>query len=1175
MASNTNGGQNPQSDYQVFLSFRGKDTRQGFTDCLYHFLIDAGIRVFRDNEELRPGHKIKEILTAINKSLVCVPILSPNYANSKWCLLELAEMVKLKKDIMPIFYKVEANDVKLKTKLYRDQLSEYGKEYDADKVKWGRALEEVGAIFDKAQLEGTFKEVGRIKAWTLMDYPGYGEVSKEVVREILIKLQVKHKVVEGPLIGMDDHVDATRKLLHIGSADVRFVVIHGSGGVGKTTLAKVIFNQLCDSRDSFHHCCFLGNVRETAKRNGLVHLQNMLLREFNPRMREISDIDSGIKTIKDSVMNKKVLIILDDLDEHEQIENLAGDPTWFGLGSRIIVTTRNRSCILGRPGVLVYCMSVMSFGHALQLFSKHAFKMDSPPIECLQISKEVVAACGRLPLALEVMGSYLHHVDKDQWKSKIDVIASHNDVQKKLMISFEALDPRTKEIFLDIVCFFVDRETMNAKYMWEACDFQPEEGVERLKSMSLIKISEKSTFWMHDLIRDLGREIIIQENLKRPERRSRLWSTKQVKHVLLKEKGTSDTDAFCPSSSNDGFDSSLSTITAKQIKPLQSLRFLELHRVQLTGDFEYALQDLKWFSWSSHRSATREEEYLEVTNLVLQDIVVLNLSISNITDDWFWGPNKIKIGENLKVLDLSQCTELRRTPNFSKLQVLERLSLDSCGKLQEIDRSIGKLRLLKYLNIRDCQTLGGLPEEMGNLENLEELMVVHCGKDQRFSIQFPIGTLGSLSILKIESVNLFMLPPSTGALRKLKQLSIASTKVRELPETLGYLSLLTELDVSSSPVNKLPMSIGLLKDLRVMKMNSSWIRELPSSIGYLEKLEELHAADSFLEHIPEDIGRLSRLRILDLSHSNNYNSWGWPSSSRICGLPSTIYKATALQQLFLSNCDKIEELPNLPSSLTSLHVSSRSLWKLPNLSNLECLNNLKLTGNMDELVLNLPGRHPSSNANWIKNLPLLESFTFAFRSITHVQMDTSAFPRLKELRLYCPDLQIISQLPLSLSMLHLLGIRAGIRFPECLREMEGLKKLDLSHCRFVNELPQLGNVQHLRINWCTLPQSILDLSGFRMLQKFEIIDCKNLVAVRGVENMKFLNSITVFNCPSLREIYDLSKFSTLHFRLDGSLGWLEGPSCPKSYSAVGRGCYQLPEGMPETDPIEVEWKLYR
>lgn len=161
-----------QSDYQVFLSFRGCDTRQGFTDCLYHFLTDAGVRVFRDNEELRPGHKIEEVLTAINRSLVCIPILSKSYANSKWCLLELTKMVELEKDIMPIFYKVEADDVKLKTKLYSDDLSRFGKKYDAEKVEWERALKVVGGIFDQAQLEGTFKEVGRIKAWTIMDYPG-------------------------------------------------------------------------------------------------------------------------------------------------------------------------------------------------------------------------------------------------------------------------------------------------------------------------------------------------------------------------------------------------------------------------------------------------------------------------------------------------------------------------------------------------------------------------------------------------------------------------------------------------------------------------------------------------------------------------------------------------------------------------------------------------------------------------------------------------------------------------------------------------------------------------------------------------------------------------------------------------------------------------------------------
>lgn len=82
-------------------------------------------------------------------------------------------MVRRKKEIMPIIYKVEPDDVKLKTGLYTGHLTKFGREYDADKVEWEDALKEVGAVFDTARLEGTFNEVGRIKAWTIMDYPGY------------------------------------------------------------------------------------------------------------------------------------------------------------------------------------------------------------------------------------------------------------------------------------------------------------------------------------------------------------------------------------------------------------------------------------------------------------------------------------------------------------------------------------------------------------------------------------------------------------------------------------------------------------------------------------------------------------------------------------------------------------------------------------------------------------------------------------------------------------------------------------------------------------------------------------------------------------------------------------------------------------------------------------------
>lgn len=144
-------------------------------------------------------------------------------------------------------------------------------------------------------------------------------------------------------------------------------------------------------------------------------------------------------------MNRKVLIVLHDLNQSKQIENLAGDSTWFGSGRRIIITTRDPSCHVMHPGeVRDYDMSVMSFDNALRLFSRRAFKMEFPPIDYLHISKEVVAACVRLPLALVVMGSYHHQIDKEHWKSKVDMIASHNDIQEKLMISSDYIGSSDK-----------------------------------------------------------------------------------------------------------------------------------------------------------------------------------------------------------------------------------------------------------------------------------------------------------------------------------------------------------------------------------------------------------------------------------------------------------------------------------------------------------------------------------------------------------------------------------------------------------------------------------------------------------------------------------------------------------------------------------------------------------
>ena len=100
---------------------------------------------------------------------------------------------------------------------------------------------------------------------------------------------------------------------------------------------------------------------------------------------------------------------------------------------------------------------IMEFCHSLQLFSKHAFKREAPRKDYHDISKRVVSTATGLPLALEVIGSFLFGKEKATWEEtfrKLKVIP-HNYVQEKLRISYEALEDSEKQIFLDIACFFI------------------------------------------------------------------------------------------------------------------------------------------------------------------------------------------------------------------------------------------------------------------------------------------------------------------------------------------------------------------------------------------------------------------------------------------------------------------------------------------------------------------------------------------------------------------------------------------------------------------------------------------------------------------------------------------------------------------------------------------------
>lgn len=151
----------PHRKYHVFLSFRGADTRKGFTDHLFERLKERALNAFRDDPKLIRGTTIdEELMLAIEQSRFSIVIISENYASSAWCLLELAHIVRCMKEsgrIMPIFYGVDPGDVRHQTGSFAEHFTRHENKYgkDADNVRqWRDAL----------------KTLGNLAGWNLTDY---------------------------------------------------------------------------------------------------------------------------------------------------------------------------------------------------------------------------------------------------------------------------------------------------------------------------------------------------------------------------------------------------------------------------------------------------------------------------------------------------------------------------------------------------------------------------------------------------------------------------------------------------------------------------------------------------------------------------------------------------------------------------------------------------------------------------------------------------------------------------------------------------------------------------------------------------------------------------------------------------------------------------------------------
>lgn len=663
-----------------------------------------------------------------------------------------------------------------------------------------------------------------------------------ISKDVLEKLNATPSRDFNDLVGMEAHIAKMESLLCLESQGVRIVGIWGPAGVGKTTIARALYNQY---HENFNLSIFMENVRESYGEAGLddyglkLHLQqrflSKLLDQKDLRVRHLGAIEERLKS-------QKVLIILDDVDNIEQLKALAKENQWFGNKSRIVVTTQNKQLLVSHDINHMYQVAYPSKQEALTIFCQHAFKQSSPSDDLKHLAIEFTTLAGHLPLALRVLGSFMRGKGKEEWEFSLPTLKSRLDgeVEKVLKVGYDGLHDHEKDLFLHIACIFSGQHENYLKQMIIANnDTYVSFGLQVLADKSLIQKFENGRIEMHSLLRQLGKEVVRKQSIYEPGKRQFLMNAKETCGVLSNNTGTGTVLGISLDMCEIKEELYISEKTFEEMRNLVYLKFYMSSpiddkmkvKLQLPEEGLSYLPQLRLLHWDAYPLEFFPSSFRP------ECLVELNMSHSKLKKLW----SGVQPLRNLRTMNLNSSRNLEILPNLMEATKLNRLDLGWCESLVELPSSIKNLQHLILLEMSCCKKLEIIPTNI-NLPSLEVLHFRYCTRLQTFP---EIST--NIRLLNLIGTAITEVPPSVKYWSKIDEICMERAKVKRLvhvPYVLEKLCLRENKELET-----IPRYLKYLPRLQMIDIsyciNIISLPKLPGSVSALtavncESLQILH-----------------------------------------------------------------------------------------------------------------------------------------------------------------------------------------------------------------------------------------------------------------------------------------------------------------------------------------------